>query len=260
MRKMFIDNLSRQIELSHPPQRIISLCPSITDTLYSLKLDDRISAITKFCPPLKNRTITTIGGTKNVNIDKIKKIQPDLIIAEKEENTRKIIEKLSKDFPVYVFDIESYEDALNMIDKIGQLCGCHDESFSLIQRIEENFAKFKKPDKELSSIYFIWQNPYMVAGKNTFINAMMKKTGFRNAAIVLEGRYPKVTIDELKDLDPQVILLSSEPFSYQSQHIIEYQKLFPGSRVFLVDGKAFGWYGRAMEKSPEYISKIWLKI
>lgn len=259
MKKIFSDSLNRQIEISHPPQRIISLCPSITDTLYSLKLGDRISAITEYCPQLKNRTITTIGGTKNVDIDKIINLNPDLIIAEKEENTRNKIEKLGKDFPVYVFDIESYEDALNMIGEIGQLCGCDEESFSLIRRIEENFAKFKKPDKELSSIYFIWQNPYMVAGKNTFINAIMKKTGFQNAAIVFKDRYPKVSIDELRNLDPQVILLSSEPFSFQSGHVIEYQKLFPGSRVFLVDGKAFSWYGRAMEKSPDSISKLWQK-
>lgn len=120
---VYTDQLGRKIELNYIPKRIISVVPSQTELLHSLGMEEEVIGITKFCvhPQQWFRIKIRIGGTKQLDIGKIKNLQPDLIIANKEENTRDQIEKLAIHFPVWISDVNTLEDALSMIYSIGNM-------------------------------------------------------------------------------------------------------------------------------------------
>lgn len=123
--KKIIDHLGRSVTYNYPPKSIISIVPAITETLYSLSLDEQIVGRTRFCkfPEDRVEQALNIGGTKEIKLDRIHSLKPDLIIAEKEENTKKIVETLEKHYPTFVFEIQSINDSLRMIEDLGKLVG-----------------------------------------------------------------------------------------------------------------------------------------
>ncbi|MBL0330179.1 MAG: ABC transporter substrate-binding protein [Bacteroidetes bacterium] len=255
---IFTDQLNRKIELSSPPKRIISLVPSQTELLYDLGLRDEVIGITKFCihPDEWFKTKTRIGGTKQIDFEKIKALQPDLIIGNKEENEQKQIELLMKDYNVWMSDIYTLKDAYDMITRVGTLVGKQQEATFLKLRIESGFNQFKQPttnNEQPTTAYFIWNNPYMVAGRNTFINELLWVCGLKN---IFEGRYPEVTGVEITASKPQVILLSSEPYPFKEKHIHELKAICPDAHILIVDGELFSWYGSRLLKSPEYFKQL----
>ncbi|MGQ0828627.1 MAG: ABC transporter substrate-binding protein [Bacteroidota bacterium] len=256
----FTDQLNRKIELPSPPKRIISLVPSQTELLYDLGLRDEVVGITKFCvhPQQWFRTKTRVGGTKKYDLEKIKQLQPDLIIGNKEENERGQIEELMKDYNVWMSDIYTLKDALNMIACVGMLVGKNEEATNLKLQIESQFHQFKTPYPSLSTpkaVYFIWRNPYMIAGNNTFINEMLNCCGFNNV-FADHSRYPEITEKELKDANPQFIFLSSEPYPFKEKHIQEFQFICPDAKIITVDGEIFSWYGSRLLQAPAYFEKL----
>jgi ABC-type Fe3+-hydroxamate transport system substrate-binding protein len=104
------------------------------------------------------------------------------------------------------------------------------------------------------AVYLIWKKPWMVAGADTFINEMMKVAGFDN--VVVEDRYPALSADEMRVLNPEVVLLSSEPYPFKDQHVDELRRMLPAARVMLVDGEMFSWYGSRMMKSAGYFKEL----
>lgn len=252
--KTYTDQLGRKIEVSYPPQRIISVVPSQTELLYDLELDERVVGITKFCihPKDWHENKTRIGGTKNLNFDQIKALNPDLIIANKEENDQTQIEQLSKDYPVWISDINDLSSALEMIKVVSEMCGCSENGNELIRSIEYNFSALNL--KLGSAVYLIWNEPIMVAGSDTFISEMLGLAGFENA--VNGTRYPELSHAEIQKLKPEFILLSSEPFPFKIEHQKAFQSLFPESKVILVDGEMFSWYGSRLAKAPDYFNQL----
>ncbi len=252
----------------NPPQRIISLVPSQTELLSSIGLEKEVVGITKFCihPQEWFKTKTRVGGTKNINIDLIKKLHPDLIIANKEENVKEQIEELAKEFTVWVTDVNSLEDASVMIKDVGELTHKNIEAKTLITRIRTNFSDLPTtimPDRqsgyELQTCYLIWKDPYMTIGGDTFINDMMKHSGFQNL-FENQTRYPEISLEELKTANCQLILLSSEPYPFNQKNVDQLQKLLPGKKIFLVDGEMFSWYGSRLLHAPEYFKTIFKLI
>jgi ABC-type Fe3+-hydroxamate transport system substrate-binding protein len=241
-------------QLNFIPQRIISLVPSQTELLYSLQLDQQTVGITKFCiHPKEWHTVKTrIGGTKNINIDTIKKLQPDLIIANKEENVKEQIEMLATDYPVWVTDVNTVADALHMILDIGQLTGKSEAAASLVSNIKHQFSTIVGVYPPIRTAYLIWNNPYMTIGGDTFINDILKKAGLQN---VFEKniRYPQITVNDIKNSNCQLLLLSSEPYPFKQQHIASLQQYLPGVKMMLADGEMFSWYGSRMLLVPEYL-------
>jgi ABC-type Fe3+-hydroxamate transport system substrate-binding protein len=247
------DQLGRCVRLSEIPSSIISLVPSQTELLYYLGLDDEIAGITKFCihPSGKTRQKLKIGGTKQLNIPLIKSLNPDLIIANKEENERLQLEELMEAYPTYVSDPNSLDTALVMIEDIGALTGRKLQSEALSGAIRQQFDSLGAlPAKKLTVAYLIWRKPYMVAGKNTFIDDMLNRCGFTN--VFEQQRYPEVTNDMLINAKPDVVLLSSEPYPFRQKHLDEFAKLLPGSMIQLVDGEMFSWYGNRLLYAPGY--------
>jgi len=255
------DQMMRKVRINKPPSRIVSLVPSLTELLFDLGLKNEIAGITKFCihPEEIFRSKTRIGGTKKVNHDAIQKLNPDLIIANKEENLKSDIEALEKKYPVWVSDVNSFDSALEMIHKIGQITQKESEPEKIIIGIQNNFSEIKKSPIELRTLYLIWKNPYMAAGSDTFINSMLLHCGMKNV-LTPNTRYPELTVDDICSLNADVILLSSEPYPFSAKHIEEFNEMFPDTACFTVDGECFSWYGSHLLKSPAYFNDLINKV
>ncbi|MFV0604772.1 MAG: ABC transporter substrate-binding protein [Niabella sp.] len=235
---------------------IVSLVPSITETLYSLGLDDEVVGITKFCvhPLHWFQQKIKVGGTKNIHLEKIKSLQPTLIIANKEENVKEQVELLAKNYNVLLTDVNNYTEALQMIQDLGEVLQKQTASALLVQSIIEHFS-VTKTSKPKTAAYIIWKNPWMTVGGDTFINDMMQKAGFYNV-FENEKRYPQVSIEQIKNKNPDYLLLSSEPFPFQQKHADELRALMPHIKILLVDGEMFSWYGSRMIKASEYFNGL----
>jgi len=251
-----VDQMGRKVEVPNSPQRIISLVPSQTELLYDLGLGDRVVGITKFCIHPKNwrSEKTIVGGTKQYHLEKIEGLQPDLIIGNKEENDKAAIEELMLKYPVWMSDIATLEDALTMIRHIGHLVNKTSEAGLIANSIQNSFSGIPMPSRRKSTLYLIWKAPYMAAGKGTFINEMMDCAGFENC--IQESRYPNLTLNEIKILNPESILLSSEPYPFKEQHLEELKELLPNAEIRLVDGELFSCYGSRLIKSADYFEII----
>ncbi len=252
----FIDHLGNKFKLSETPKRIISIVPSQTELLWDLGLRDEIVGITKFCihPKEMHSSKTRVGGTKTLDIDKIKSLKPDLIIGNKEENEHSQIVELQKEFTVWMSDIYNLNDAYKAINDIGALVSKKTEAEFLSTNIKKSFSQLKQINK--SVLYLIWKNPYMAAGKSTFIGDILNKIGLNNALEHAELRYPELSLIEIKQLNPDVILLSSEPFPFKTIHISELKKHLPNTTIQLVDGELFSWYGSRLLKSAAYFNQL----
>jgi ABC-type Fe3+-hydroxamate transport system substrate-binding protein len=255
MQRSFTDMTGRKIGIPYPPKRIVSLVPSQTELLYDLGLDAEVVGITKFCvhPESWFRTKTRIGGTKTVHLDRVRALQPDLIIANKEENTREQVEALAMDFPVWISNIQTVDEGLQMILGIGDLTCTAAMAAELITAISKGFSQLPGSSLPRNVAYFIWKDPWMCAGGDTFINDIIFRMGWRN---VLAGqmRYPEVSPQMLADAGVDLVLLSSEPYPFKEKHIAEISKILPAAKILLVDGEMFSWYGSRMLKAVSYLS------
>ncbi len=252
------DQLNRTLTLSHTPKRIISLVPSQTELLVDLGLEESIVGITRFCVHPKNlkKSKTIVGGTKKIRVDKIKALHPDIIICNKEENSKEIVESLEKIAPVWVSDMYTIEDALQMISLLGTLFNVEDRSRKIINSINSEtneFVSFMKLKPYKKVAYLIWNNPYMLAGRNTFIQQLLALNKFENIITDPNSRYPEATIEDLKKTD--IILLSSEPFPFKEKHLIEIKETTQ-KEVILVDGEYFSWYGSRLEHAFSYFKRL----
>jgi ABC-type Fe3+-hydroxamate transport system substrate-binding protein len=266
---LFTDQTGRVIVMDKPAGRIISIVPSQTELLFDLGLNAEIIGITKFCihPNQWFQTKTKVGGTKQLKMDVIRQLNPDLVIANTEENEKEQIEELAKHYPVWVSDVCNLEDAYEMIEQLGLLTNRAIKSEEIISSIQKEFSRLLRrspfgPDRDsqpdtyrVPAIYLIWQKPFMAAGGDTFINAMMKAAGFDNV-FKHQTRYPEVNSEELQAANCELLLLSSEPFPFKQKHIDELQPLLPNTKIILVDGEMFSWYGSRLLRSPEYFIKL----
>ena len=243
------------------PKRIVSLVPSQTELLHYLGLEEETAAITRFCIHPKEwfRSKQRIGGTKTINIPAIKKLQPDLIIANKEENVKEQVEELANDFNVLVTDVNSIAEALQMMQQIGQLTGKKKTANELTKKITNGFSAITLPETNIKAAYLIWNKPYMSIGGDTFINDVLQTCGLQNV-FAHTKRYPEITIEQLKAENCQLVLLSSEPYPFKQKHIDELQQQLPDAKVILVDGEMFSWYGSRMLYMPAYLNNLVAQI
>lgn len=259
------DPLGTVFEIETTPRRIISLVPSLTETLYDLGLEDKIIGITKFCvhPIHFKSTKKIVGGTKKVHYEKIRLLNPDFIIANKEENTEEMVIELRKICPVWVTDIVTVDDVLQTITDFGQLFNCRMEARKWTDKISYGYKDFKNFSASLESrkaAYFIWKNPYMVAGTGTFIDELLKLNKFENC-YKNQDRYPEVLLEDLeKEHDPEVILLSSEPYPFSDADAFEIGRNTHHAKTIFVDGEMFSWYGTRLNKSFDYFRRLHSKL
>lgn len=257
MELQFRDQLGDTITLAARPQRIVSLVPSLTELLFELGLDTEIIGVTQFCihPLAKCKSKTRIGGTKTLNIAQIRALEPDLIIGNKEENNKEDIDLLRQEFPVWISDISTLEDAMEAITAIGSMVDRAPEAAYLNFLINAGFTDLQTLALEQGlkdrMVYLMWKDPYMMAGPDTFISDILMKSGLINVASA--NRYPELTLEELKVLNPDLVLLSSEPYPFGEKHIAAIKSVLPEAKVKLIDAEMISWYGSRLVKSVGYL-------
>lgn len=254
--KQLTDQIGQKLSFEKTPTRIVSLVPSQTELLVDLGLIESIVGITKFCvhPSNLRKEKTIVGGTKKVHYDRIEQLNPDIILCNKEENTKEMVDKLKNIAPVHVSDIATIEDNNTLIKQYGLLFNKETIAQDCILQINQNLKEFisiKKDQKPLKCLYLIWKNPYMAAGRGTFINHLLEINGFENT--ITKERYPEVEVDYFKSVD--AIFLSSEPFPFNKKHLREIEVL-TNVKVLLVDGEYFSWYGSRLIKAFTYFKSL----
>ncbi|MEW7292576.1 ABC transporter substrate-binding protein [Aquimarina sp. 2304DJ70-9] len=258
---MYTDQLDRKLNLPNIPKRIVSLVPSQTELLVELGLKDNIVGVTKFCvhPDKIRKEKSIIGGTKKVNYEKIKKLNPDIILCNKEENTKEIVETLQKEYVVHVSDVFSIKDAIRMIQQYGQIFKKESTANQLIIAIkseQQSFLDFIAKTSKKRVAYFIWKNPWIAVGNNTFIDHLLQVNNFENI-FRDRNRYPEVSIEDIESFKEQdLILLSSEPYPFSEQHISEIKKINNKAKIILVDGEYFSWYGSRLANAFSYFKTL----
>lgn len=205
-----VDALGREVVVDPHPDRVVSLCPSQTELLFKLGVGDRVVGVTKFCvhPKAQVQQRARVGGTKNVDIERVRALRPDLVLAEKEENTHETVLELEREFPVFVTDVVDVDSALAMITTVGRVLGAEEPAAALRSSIRVSLEELDVA-KRWRVLYLIWREPWMAAGRDTYIDSVMRTCGFDN---VVEGsRYPELTLNSMQHLEPDFVFLSSEP-------------------------------------------------
>lgn len=251
------DQLKQEIHLEKIPKRIVSLVPSQTELLVDLGLEKYIVGVTKFCvhPNHLKKEKTIIGGTKTINIDKIKALQPDIILCNKEENTKEIVKNCSQISATHTSDVFTISDSLELIRQYGELFSCAVEASKMITEINvklNDFKTFVKNKPVLKVAYFIWRQPWMVAANNTYINHLLELNNFENIYKNKE-RYPEVELKKTQlEGNPELVLLSSEPYPFKEEHALEIEEFTNKSKILFVDGELFSWHGSRLLKAFDY--------
>ena len=260
---------ANELELPANP-RVISLVPSQTELLYHLELEEQVVGITRFCihPDDWYRNKKRVGGTKDPHIDIIRQLRPDLVIANKEENRQEDIALLARSFPIWVTDVATISGALAMIMEAGDLLNRKNQAEKMVKQIAisfeslapkelQGFTQQQSPsfDPAIRTAYLIWKDPWMTIGSDTFIHDVMAHAGFAN--VFAEGiRYPTITLEMLQQQNPELILLSSEPYPFRTKHLEELRADFPGTKIRLVDGELFSWYGSRLIHTASYLKDL----
>ena len=257
MCKTIKDDLRREVSFGFPPRRVVCLCPSLTETLFALGLDETIVGRTWYCihPAGRVQDVATVGGTQDVDLERVRALGPDLVIAAKEENPEKTVLALAETLPVFVFDVTDYQSALRAVMNLGELTDRAARAEALVRDIREAFAELRPHDRHTVA-YLVWASPYMAAGRGTYIHALLEKCGLENVYVKLAGRYPEASVESLRELRPQFNFLSSEPFHFDDSHVARLATQVPAARLIRVDGEMFAWYGSRMLLAAEYLRQL----
>tara|TARA_R110001583_G_scaffold12326_1_gene54819 strand:- start:4343 stop:5149 length:807 start_codon:yes stop_codon:yes gene_type:complete len=263
--KTIKDQIGREIILKNTPKRIVSLVPSQTELLCDLALENELVGITKFCvhPFHLKSTKTIVGGTKKVDFEKIKALKPDFILCNKEENSYDFLPELEKIAPTYFSNVITIQDTIDLILSLGSIFNRRTESDNLAHKIEFKLADFnqfikEKPIKKVA--YFIWAKPWMVAGNDTYINEMLQLNKFENIYENM-SRYPKIEINKIRhEGDPDIVILSSEPFPFKDEHAMEIGTYTNRSITVFGDGEMFSWFGSRILLAFDYFKELHNKL
>ena len=252
------DQLGRNLSITNPINRVVCLVPSLSELLMDLGLDSKLVGVTKFCvhPQDLRGSNVVVGGTKSIHLDKIAALNPDLIIANKEENSQEIVASCASLAPVYVSDINNFDEFKIFLKDLGILFNIKDRTDALMRNFQNRVDSFRSNHKSLPPrkvAYLIWKNPLMAAGGDNFINVILNELHLNNIFENKAGRYPEVTESELNDAD--LIFLSSEPFPFSEKHIQEFKDV-TNTKILLVDGEFFSWYGSRLLLAFDYFDLL----
>jgi len=249
-----VDASGVAVELARPPRRIVSLVPSTTETLCALGLADALVAVTVYCLEPRDvvRGKTRIGGEKNPDLERIRALAPDLVIANVEENVREHVDRLRGwSIPVWVTYPRTVAEGMQLIRDLGALTGAEARAAALLGEIEPLYERVRAAGARrpsVSAFYPIWRGPYMTINRDTYIHDMLEICGARNVFADHPERYPTVTLDDVAARRPEVLLLPDEPFRFRHAHLADFAPYgevpaVRDGRIHLVDGKPFSWHG-----------------
>ncbi|MFQ5471649.1 MAG: cobalamin-binding protein, partial [Dehalococcoidia bacterium] len=251
---IYTDGLYREIDIKTAPKRIVSLVPSITETLFTFGAADSVTAVTNFCvePPEALESKVTAGGTKTLDIDVVKELDPDLVIANAEENREEDIRQLVRSgIKVFVTFPRTVSAAIKMMRQIAKMTDTVDRAEPILQEAEETVTEVKalsltRPRPRVFCP--IWRRPWMSVGADTYTHDFITVCGGRNLFADRHDRYPRVELDEVARRIPEVILLPNEPYAFREEHKADFADrthvpAVQDDRIHVVDGKVLCWYG-----------------
>lgn len=265
MKTSLVDYFGRKIKVTKPFQRIVSLVPSTTETFFAIGAGENVIGVTSFCihPKEKVKTITKVGGTKTLKIKKIIDLEPDLVIANIEENIKDEIEELQRAYlNVFMTHPITCEDSINHIKELGVLSGKAQRAESIAREQESLLKGIKNSIKRRSTVlYLIWKNPYMTINKDTYIHSLIDAAGGINLTAESSGRYPEISLQEVVELNPEIILLPSEPYGFKEDDRREFLQIKRlqatlNNQVRLINGEDTCWFGPRMSQGLSLLSKI----
>jgi iron complex transport system substrate-binding protein len=252
----FTDGRGITLSLARPPRRIVSLVPSTTESLLALGCGERVVGVTRFCvhPAGVAEGRVKVGGTKDLVLDRLEALQPDLVIGNVEENTPTMFSAIERRFPLYAAFPRTVDDAIVELGTLGALVGAEAAAERWMDRIAAARARLhaaRRPGRLFA--YLIWRAPWMAVSGDTFISAMLAEAGLLNALSGAETRYPVVEPSDLRGVD--TVLLSSEPFPFSEKHRAELAGLagIPDRRISLVDGELCSWHGVRMAAALDWL-------
>lgn len=277
--------------LVHTPRRIVSLVPSLTEVLFAFGLGSRVVGITEYCvePPSAVRSIPTIGGTKNPDVQKILSLAPDLVVANVEENRQPDVERLqAQGISVFVSFPRTVADALATLHTLAQVTGADRQALPILARLEAAYHDTKSRVARCQPVRVfcpIWKDPWMTINQDTFIHDLLATCGGANIFAARERRYPlaadlgqaspweparlvgrdlrypRLTLEEMAGLMPEVIVLPDEPYRFTAAEQADFEA-FPQvpavghRRIHVVDGKLVGWYWSRMDEGLRTIHDL----
>ena len=259
------DALGREHVLAAPPQRIVSLVPSLSETLFALGHGERVVGVTDYCvhPAEAVAHVPRVGGTKNPVVRRIIELTPDLVLANKEENRRRTVEQLeAAGIPVFVTYARTLHAALEEIAVLGRLVARESVAAEIMARIEEAWAsaRARVRDPRPAVAALVWKAPYMVVGGDTFAHAMLVESGGRNPFATSGARYPRVDRAQLERARPDVILLPTEPYAFgpsDRTELLEFDcPAAREGRIHIVEGELLTWYGPRMARALTEFSSL----
>ncbi len=263
----FTDALQRPIHMTEPPKRVVSLVPSITEALFTFGADDSIVGVTQFCVEPADRVAgkEKVGGTKTLDVARVKQLEPDLIIANAEENRQEDVRQLiAAGLNVFVTFPRTVTHAIDMMRQLAMMTGTMDVAGAILQDAEEALTEVRTASerrKPLRAFCPIWRNPWMTVGPNTYMHDLLASCGAANIFNHRHERYPRVELHEVARRDPEVIFLPDEPYHFVEKHIEEFRKYenvsaVQNGRIFLLEGKHLGWYGPRIAGSLRYVRDL----
>ena len=248
------DATGRELALGRAPQRIVSLIPSVTETLFALGLDEAIVGVTVYCvePRAGVARKTRVGGEKNPKLELIRELAPDLVIANVEENLKTHVDRLREwGIPVWVTYPRTVAEGIGMVRELGELTATRTRAAAIADELEALLAEVHARtagSPPVPVFYPIWRAPYMTINADTYVHDMLAVCGGRNVFGARPERYPTISLEEVRAARPDVIVLPDEPFRFRAIHLRDFAP-YPDipavarGRIHLMDGKLFCWYG-----------------
>lgn len=235
------DDLRVEMELADTLTRVVSLVPSLTESIAATEPGALVGA-TDWCTHPADLDVTRVRGTKNPDLTAIRDLRPDLVLANKEENRELDVRRLRESgVPVWVTDIESVDQALRSLRRLfaNALRWAVPD---WLTEAEDVWAA-PAPQQRHRIVVPIWRDPWMVVGPRTFTGDLAARLGLDNVFAGADARYPHTTVDVIRDSRPDVVLLPDEPYLFTAT---DGPEAFPGIRAVLVEGRALTWYGPSL--------------
>jgi ABC-type Fe3+-hydroxamate transport system substrate-binding protein len=265
-----VDAAGRRVCLPALPSRIISLVPSITETLFALGLGERLVGVTRFCaePSTGVAAKAKVGGQKDPDLAKIRSLQPDLVIANVEENRREDVDALeAMAIPVYTTYPRTVEQGIALVGELGSLTGTERRASAMMASLEAVYRKVSRgvSGRSRHRVFCpIWRRPYMTINRDTYIHDVLRACGGENVFAASRHRYPKISLAEVADLKPEVIIFPDEPYPFLPRHLADFrpfERFIPAlatGRIHFVDGKLLSWYGPRIGESLRALRALFL--
>jgi len=263
----FVDALGRSLTVRKRPERIVSLVPSITEALFAFGLKREIVGVTRFCVEPRKGVAgkTRVGGTKTLDVAKIKGLNPDLVIASAEENSPEdLVQLIDYGCPVFVTLPTGVQSAIDLLRQLATMTGTTAAAKPIIQEAKEALGSVTADtaNRERVRVFCpIWRNPYMTCGRNTYMDDVITVCGGRNIFGGRQESYPQLELAEMAALDPQVILLPSEPYRFTKGHKADFKAFaqvtaVKNGHIFLIDGWLLTWYGPRIAQSLTEVKRL----